>query len=401
MYIMILATGVLGQRDTSDLESLSLGIDATVSEGRVGSSAERSKTSAPGNERCASCMYPTRCLNTTTKCPPSTPLDICTMSDNNWLKSLHSERMNRRGGGNVPSFSSPMTTTSPAASSTDTSDDRKRKAEVIDLLDDDDETEESSRQKKRRQQKESDAALARRLSLQQYNQAPPNNNAAAGLASDYDDGFHKLASKVLFQLISRHDAAASLQRVSAQCGGQMTPRSVVKLGSEGLARILGEEKKAKKANAIIDLARKWSTLPSCPRAFKGPCSAADKHFVTAVTKSPKSGGVAGIGKWTLHTFLEDLGRTDILNADCYEVQQGVRWLTGSEKSSAASVREFCVEQNFRPQSMTQISAIMRNLHRAVQAILGFGPKKRKTPNAEDRVKIGKAIAHTRKELEGL
>jgi 3-methyladenine DNA glycosylase/8-oxoguanine DNA glycosylase len=310
--------------------------------------------------------------------------------------------MNRRGGGNVPSSLSSPTTTSPA-SSTDSSGDRKRKAEVIDLLDDDDddETEETSREKKKRQQEESDAALARRLSLQQDNQAAPPKYNAAGLSRDYDDGFHKLASIVLFQLISRHDAAAALQRVSAQCGGQMTPRSVVKLGTEGLARILGEEKKAKKANAIIDLARKWSTLPSCPKASKGPCSAADKHFVTAVTKSPKNGGVAGIGKWTLHTFLEDLGRTDILNADCYEVQQGVRWFTGADKRSAASVREFGNDQNFRPHSLTQVSAIMRNLHRAVQVILGFGPKKRKTPNAEDRIKIQKAIAHTRKELEGL
>jgi hypothetical protein len=181
----------------------------------------------------------------------------------------------------------------------------------------------------------------------------------------------------------------------------MTPRIVRKLGLGGLARLLEEDKAAKKSEAIIDLARKWSSLPPCPSFYKGPCTAADKHFVTAVTKSAKNGGVAGIGKGTVHMFLEELGRTDILNADCYEVQQGVRWFTRSDKHSATSVRDFGKQQNFRPHNLTQVSAILRNLHRAVQSILGIGPKKRRTITALDRVQIESAIDHTRQQLEGL
>jgi hypothetical protein len=48
----------------------------------------------------------------------------------------------------------------------------------------------------------------------------------------------------------------------------------------------------------------------CPVQFiglGGPRSAADDHFLVALTKPEKDGGIAGIGRWTLHTFLETLG----------------------------------------------------------------------------------------------
>lgn len=75
---------------------------------------------------------------------------------------------------------------------------------------------------------------------------------------------------------------------------------------QGLVQILAP-KSQKKANAIVDLARKWSTLLSCPVHRTGPRSAADDHFLVALTKPEKDGGIAGIGRWTLHTFLETLG----------------------------------------------------------------------------------------------
>lgn len=336
---------------------------------------------------------------------PFLPITVTfTMSDNAWLKTLHSERMKRHGGSDEYSTT---TTSPPSSTSSGSSGEKKRKAEVIDLIDNDDETV-NVRDKKRKEQEEADEALARRLDQEERNhqlQQANGANATFGAPSvdnnDDDDGFDKLATTFLFQLVSRHDAAATCMRLKAQCGGTLTPRNVLKLGADGLARILSEEKSKKKSNAIVDLARKWSTLPSCPTRRKGPQSQADKHFVSSLTKSPKKGGVAGIGKWTLHTLLEDLGRTDILNADCYEVQQGVRWFARAEKRSAAAVRAFANAQNFRPQSLSQVSAIMRTLHRSVQVILSAGPRKRKTPNAQDRVRIDGAIAHTRNELAGL
>lgn len=183
--------------------------------------------------------------------------------------------------------------------------------------------------------------------------------------------------------------------------GTLTPKSVVKLGTNAIAGILCE-KSDRKAKAIVDLARKWLTLPNCPTQRNGPSTSADKHFVAAVTKSAKHGGVEGTGKWTLLIFMEDLGRTDILNADCYEVQQGVRWLTGAEKRcTAAAVREFVNRQNVRPHSLTRVTGILRELHRDVQAILSSGYKKRKTPNARDRVHVDAAIARARQDLDGL
>lgn len=190
-----------------------------------------------------------------------------------------------------------------------------------------------------------------------------------------------------------------MQKVKAKCGGRLTPRSITKLGVENLRQILGD-KSDKKAFAIVDLARKWSTLPSCPVRGTRPRTPADDHFVTSLSKSPKNGGVAGIGKWTLYTFLEQLGRTDILNAECYEVQEGVRWYTGAEKRSATAVREFVKTGNFRPQSLSRISGIMRTLHRTIQAIRG-GPRKRKKLSDQERIQVERAIAHTRNQLSGL
>jgi hypothetical protein len=128
---------------------------------------------------------------------------------NNLLKSLHLERMARRGGGNIPSSSSPTmigpTTTSTAAAAAvavgSTTDRKRTKAEAIDLVDDNDDSDEKEMlrgpDKKRRQnQIESDAALARRLSLQHDNQQVIPH-AALSTSSDNDsndEGFHELAS---------------------------------------------------------------------------------------------------------------------------------------------------------------------------------------------------------------
>ena len=330
------------------------------------------------------------------------------MSDNNWLKSLHLERMKRKGGAEQSTSVETSSNLASPTTSLDNGGSKKRKSEVIDLIDDDNEENIFVDAKQRQEQEEADAALARRLfeedrRVHMQSNAPTSNAASARPeigGNTFDDGFDKLASLIVFQLASRDDANFALRQLKAQCGGRLTPRNVLKLGTSGLSAILGS-KAGKKTNALVDLARKWSTLPSFPAHYNGPSSQADKHFVATLTKSASKGGVVGIGKWTLHTFLEDLGRTDILNTDCYEVQQGVRWYTGADKRSAAAVNAFAKDQNFRPHSMSQVSRIMRTLHRTVQVILSSGGKKRKTPNADDRAKIQLAVAHTRKELEGL
>lgn len=289
---------------------------------------------------------------------------------------------------------------------------KKRSNEVIDLLDSDDDEDgmdkkESASERKRRKQEEADEEFARRL--QQQEQQVGANPYGVKVKVENDgtttnntgNGFHKLASIVIYQLVSRQDAAESLQRLLKNHvqGSRLTPQNVLGLGADNLASILGE-KSAKKANAIVDLARKWSTLPPCPTHRIGPCDQADKKFVASINKSAQNGGVANIGKWTLNTFLENLGRTDILNADCYEVQSGVYWLTGeTEKRSAHAVRTFCGSQNFRPHSLSQVSGILRDLHRSVQDIVG---KKRKTNmTVIHRAMIDQAIARTRQDLAGL
>jgi hypothetical protein len=140
------------------------------------------------------------------------------MSDNHWLKALHAERLKRHiGDGAVAAATSgARSPSSPSSTPTLKPEGNKRKVEVIDLIDDEDKKE-SRQEKKKREQEEADSAFARRLAAEENPQAPQLGSVARRAPEEHvvnneiDDGFDKLASIVLFQLISRHDASNALE----------------------------------------------------------------------------------------------------------------------------------------------------------------------------------------------
>ena len=64
-----------------------------------------------------------------------------------------------------------------------------------------------------------------------------------------------------------------------------------------------------------------------------------------------------------------LGRTDVLQVSCHEVATGLRHLLEAEQAGGQppSVAAWSKAARFRPDHLTRVSAILRALHRRVQA----------------------------------
>jgi len=188
---------------------------------------------------------------------------------------------------------------------------------------------------------------------------------AAASSSNDDDAFDSLARLVMYQRDSRHTAAAADAALCAALGGALSPRGLLGIsgGAAGVAGLMGQPSWEAKAQTMLELASKWESLSALPARRSGARDAVDKAFEASAK------GVKGVGPWTVKEFMIGLGRTDVLQVSCHEVATGLRHLLEAEQvgGKPPSVAAWSKAARFRPDHLTRVSAILRGLHRRVQA----------------------------------
>ena len=220
-----------------------------------------------------------------------------------------------------------------------------------------------------------DAALARRLQQEEVQAAAAMTSPGAAASSSSgvgaaarsidDDAFDSLARLVMYQRDSRHTAAAADAALCAALGGALSPCGLLGIsgGAAGVAGLMGQPSWEAKAQTMLELAGKWASLSALPARRSGARDAVDKAFEASAK------GVRGVGPWTVKEFMIGLGRTDVLQVSCHEVATGLRHLLEAEQAGGQppSVAAWSKAARFRPDHLTRVSAILRALHRRVQA----------------------------------